>query len=328
MTIRERNGKWQIREMRCGLTKSITLDHKPTKREAQMLIDNLFEYLCIPKIDTFYSCGEEYIKAKQNVLSPATVREYNGTLNRLSDEFTSKEITTITQLDVQREINRIAAEHAPKTVRNYHAFITSVLAMYVPNLAIKTTLPQKIKPTVFIPTDEQIKAILRWIKKNKYYCYVAFRLACYGLRRSEIMAITSEDVSGQTLSVNKAMVQNQEREWVIKGTKTEDSKREILIDRELAKLIKQQGKAYSNTPYMLWENLRKAQDVLDIPHFSFHKFRHYFVSKCIDSGIDLITIKAWVGHSDINMINMVYAHKMRDKEKGKKLIEIMESDIL
>ena len=275
MTIRERNGKWQIREMRNGLSRSITLSHKPTKKEALMLINEAFEYTPPQKIDTFYACAEEYIRAKSNVLSPATVREYYGTLNRLSEDFVRKEITDITQLDIQREVNRYAEHHAPKTVRNYHAFITSVLALYVPQLAVKTTLPKKIKGEVFIPSDDDVKAILTWIKENKPYCYVAFRLACYGLRRSEIMAITKDDVRGQTLTINKALVENHDRKWVVKGTKTEDSKREILIDRELARLIKSQDKAYTNSPYMLWENLRKAQDALGIEHFSFHKFRHY-----------------------------------------------------
>ncbi len=40
----------------------------------------------------------------------------------------------------------------------------------------------------------------------------------------------------------------------------------------------------------------------------FHHFRHYFISVCCMSGIDLLTIKEWVGHEDVDLIARVYGH--------------------
>lgn len=48
-------------------------------------------------------------------------------------------------MDIQTEINRLAKELSPKTVRNRHGFISAVLSVYNPSLKINTTLPQKIK---------------------------------------------------------------------------------------------------------------------------------------------------------------------------------------
>ena len=45
-------------------------------------------------------------------------------------------------------------------------------------------------------------------------------------------------------------------------------------------------------------------------------------------GIDFITIRSWVGHNDLKMIQEVYAHKMKDKGKNEKMIEIFKRDIL
>ena len=328
MTIRKRsNGKYQIREMRNGITKCVTLGHKPTQREAKLLIDEQFTLKTFSPLNTFENCAKEYIEVKRNVLSPSTVRGYVGLLKGLSEEIKQKDVGLISNLDVQKEINRLAASHAPKTVRNFHAFITSVLGMFCPDTIIKTTLPQKVKEEVYIPTDEEVKAILQWIKENRPNCYLAFRLACYGLRRSEILAITPDDVKGNVLSINKAVVNDENNTWVVKATKTTESKRDILIDDDLAKALKK-SVPYTGYPNSLLKMLILAQDSLGIKRFQFHKLRHYFVSKCIDAGIDIVTIRSWVGHSSNTMINQVYAHKMNTDDKAKKMIDVFKSDIL
>jgi integrase len=46
-----------------------------------------------------------------------------------------------------------------------------------------------------------------------------------------------------------------------------------------------------------------------LPNLHFHDLRHYFVSACVTSGVDFMTIAKWVGHSDGGMlIGKVYGH--------------------
>jgi integrase len=40
--------------------------------------------------------------------------------------------------------------------------------------------------------------------------------------------------------------------------------------------------------------------------FGFHHLRHYFISWCVMSKVDLVTIADWVGHEDINLIARIY----------------------
>ncbi len=328
MTIRKRsNGKYQIREMRNGITKCVTLGHKPTQREAKLLIDEQFTLKEVKGLNAFENDAKSYIDAKSNVMSPSTVRTYLSTLRFISEEFKALPTERITSLDVQREVNRLALDHAPKTVRNYASFISGVLSVYRPDLKLSITLPQKEKQDVYIPTDEEVKAILTWVKEKRPECYTAFRMACYGLRRSEILAITPDDVKANVLTINKAVVKDANNEWVVKATKTTDSNRTVMVDNALAKAIKN-GDLYKGHPNNLWRVLETAQDDLGITHFSFHKLRHYFVSKCIDSGIDIVTIRAWVGHASNRMIDEVYAHKMNTQDKAKRMIDVFNSDIL
>lgn len=63
-----------------------------------------------------------------------------------------------------------------------------------------------------------MRKILEYAEGTKYEMPII--LACYGLRRSEICALTLEDINGDTVSVTKALVQNENREWIVKTTKT------------------------------------------------------------------------------------------------------------
>jgi integrase len=59
------------------------------------------------------------------------------------------------------------------------------------------------------------------------------------------------------------------------------------------------------------ENRRREPVELEhkFPHVGFHTFRHTFISKCVEAGIDFMTIAAWVGHKDGGiLIGRVYGH--------------------
>ncbi len=59
------------------------------------------------------------------------------------------------------------------------------------------------------------------------------------MRRSEICALTLDDLDADIIHINKALVQNDSLEWVIKTTKTTSSTRNIVIPVELANKIRE-----------------------------------------------------------------------------------------
>ena len=64
------------------------------------------------------------------------------------------------------------------------------------------------------------------------------------------------------------------------------------------------------------ESARKALEtacrVADLPHFSHHCLRHFFVSNAIEKGIDFKTIANWIGHTDGGLlVAKTYGH-LRD----------------
>lgn len=308
------SGSYRIRKMYKGKTYTVVTDYRPTQKEAiQLMADELDKVQGKYERMTFQRAAEEYIASKHNVISPSTVRGYEGILRNLPEAFLGKNIHDITTMDIQTEINRLSSHRSPKTVRNYHGFISAVLGAFCPNLKICTTLPQKIKNEPYIPSDEDVKRILDYAKDTKYE--IPLILACYGMRRSEICALTPADINGDVVTINKAKVQNENLEWIIKTTKTTASNREIIIPVKIADKIREQGYVFNGYPGKITDFLLSAQKKLGIPHFPLHKLRHYFASKMSAMNVPDADIMKFGGWETDYVMKGVYRHAMEDKNR-------------
>ena len=237
-------------------------------------------------------------------------------MGSLSEKLMGKNVHDITALDVQSEVNRLSGEHSPKTVRNYHGFISAVLSVFYPSLKLYTTLPQKIKNEPYIPSGEDIRRIFECASGTEFE--VPIMLACYGMRRSEICALQPEDIDGDVVHINKAMVQDENKEWVIKTTKTTASKRDIIVPVELADRIRHQGYVYKGHPNSITQFLERTERKLGIPDFSIHKLRHYFASKMSSLGVPEANIMRMGGWETDHVMKSVYRHSMMEKEEDAK----------
>ena len=308
------SGSYRIRKTYRGKTYAVVFDHKPTQKEAmQAMAAELDKIKEKHKSMTFQTAAEEYIESKRNVLSPTTIRGYNSTLRTISENFQKNTVHDITAIDIQTEINRLAKEHSPKTVRNYHGFISAVLGTFCPNLKISTTLPQKIKNEPYIPSDEDVRRILEHAKGTEYE--IPLVLACYGLRRSEICALKPEDIMENIVYINKAKVLNEKREWVEKSTKTTSSTREVIIPMKIADKIRDNGYVYKGHPNSITRYLEALEDSLGIPRFPMHKLRHYFASKMSAMNIPEANIMKMGGWETDYVMKNVYRHAMEDKNR-------------
>ena len=318
MKIEKRDsGNYRIRKMYKGQMYTVTFDHKPTQKEAMLaMAEELQKVQTKHESMDFLAAAEKYIESKQNVLSPSTARLYKVTLNVLSKKFTSLYIHDITMMDIQAEINRLAEGHSPKTVRNYHGFISAVLGAFRPDMKIYTTLPQRVKNEPYIPSDEDVMRILECAKGTEYE--IPLILACYGMRRSEICALTPDDLDGNMLHINKAKVFSGTGEWVEKGTKTTSSTRDIFIPEHVAELIKEKGYVFRGHPNSISDYLGRTEDRLGIPRFTMHKLRHYFASKMSALNVPEADIMRMGGWETDHVIKSVYRHSMMDRDEKAK----------
>lgn len=311
------SGSYRIRKMYKGKTYTVTFDGKPTQKEAMMAMAKKLERVqdSHKRMD-FREAAGRYIESKRNVLSPSTIRGYDIIIKQISESFLEKSVYDITSLDVQKEINKFSKGHSPKSVRNFHGFISAILGMFCPNLKLNTTLPQKVKNEPYIPSDEDIKRILEYAKGTEYEIPIV--LACYGMRRSEICALTPDDIEGDIVTINKALVQDENKNWIIKTTKTTTSTRQIIIPTQIADKIRKQGYVYKRFPGKISAYLSKAEKDLGIEHFSIHKLRHYFASKMSALNVPEADIMKMGGWETDHVMKSVYRHSMMEKEENAK----------
>ena len=303
------SGNYRISEMRNGKRIRITLDHKPTQKEAKVLFDE--KEFKVSNSTPFKKAAENYIELKSNVLSPSSIRGYNIIVRHLDEDFLNKPIDSIDLPCMQLLINTLATYQAPKTVRNTNAFIMSVLKFYGINIQ-SPTLPPKKKKDEYIPSEDDIRRILAEVKGTQYE--VPFILGTLGLRRSEICALTPEDLNGNVLTINKALVLNENNEWILKDTtKTEASRRTIAVPDYVANLIRENG-ACPCTPHSLYWKLQRVQMSLDIPRFPFHKLRHFFASYMHELGYSDKQIQEFGGWKTDHIMKSVYQHAMSMEE--------------
>lgn len=320
------SGNYRVRYTLNGKRKSITLDHNPTQKELRRIESDLAEKVKTYSTNTmtFADAFSSYMEAKYNVLSPTTRRGYQTAFRRLSQGFVRLPINDIEQLTIQTEINRISSQLAPKTVKNTHGMISAVMAMFRPNLHLRTTLPQAQRKEFHIPTEEEVKLILEEVKGSRYY--VPFVLGVCGMRRSEICAALPEDIDGNFLHINKAKVQDENQNFVIKTTKTTESTRKIYLSDELIALIREQGEIYTGNDTSLYKALKRAQKKLCIEEFRFHDLRAYFASYAHAKGIPDQMIQEAGGWKTDSTMKRVYRHTMLTpyEESQKFLSEMLQ----
>lgn len=286
------NHSYRFKKIVKGNTIRFSFDHKPSEREITLrLAERLQEEG--GKRDTLRHCIKDYIDTRESVLSPSTIRTYRNFVPVLSNKLLDKDIYSVTQADIQREMNDYAKDHAPKSVRSLHGFISSVFGQYRPQFVLKTSLPRNDVKARFRPNSEHIQDILKATEGTPLH--VCVQLGILSLRRGEICALTLDDLDGNQLRINKTMVYN--KGWTVKETpKTEESNRTIYIPDALADEIREQGYIFNLSPQKLNDHLHKVTDQLGIPHFRFHDLRSYFASYASTLNIpeaDIMKMGGW-----------------------------------
>lgn len=320
MTIEKlKSGSYRVKQMVNGVTYRVTVDKKPSEKEAHLLIADAMakKGMIISNDMTFKSAYNAYVESKADILSPATISSgYNSIIRQISDTLLNAPVSSITKPMVQSEINRYSVKHSAKSTANFSGLIISVLR-YFGNDIKGIKRPQNEKKSVYIPSESEVKAIFNAVKNTRYE--IPILLSGMGLRRSEICALQPSDLNGNVLTINKAKVQNERKEWVIKTTKTESSTRTIVLPDYIVQLINERG-FYDGHPELIYRKLTEVQKELGIQHFSLHKMRHFFASYLFHLGkYTEKQIQDMGGWKTDSILKTVYTHSM-EMDKAKKSV--------
>lgn len=178
-------------------------------------------------------------------------------------------------------------------------------------------------------TDRERNAVLLADLAPWERCFLDILLFA-GLRRSEALALTIDDISfkERTISVNKTLVLTQPKEkYVQESTKTSSGTRIIPMPEYLFQSLKKycadriHGPLFqgmdgdyitSGTFDKRWKAIKRKISAAygdELPEdFTPHLFRHTYASDLYKSGVDIKAAQYLLGHSDIKTTLDTYTH--------------------
>ncbi len=312
--------------------------------------------------DTFEVWANRWLKLKASEVSAGRLQVYQYDVKRL-DCLYPIEIAKLKVGDLQEVIVDLAASGLSKktllgtksTLRQIFDYaIENRILDYNPALAIKLPKSHESEGRRALTPEEQ-----GWIVNTPHRAQTAAMLMMYaGLRRGEVIPLTWNDVdlTAKTIRVNKSVEVIGNKFAVKAGAKTEAGNRIVYIPQILADylaalprnslLLCSSAKGDFLTPSgwrRMWEsylcdlNLKYGVEPLQgkrhkyapqkaevtIPHITPHWLRHTFATLLYLSGVDVLTAKEQLGHTDIKTTLEIYTHldKTHKRKSGDKLDE-------
>lgn len=247
-----------------------------------------------------------------------------------------------------------AKPSSKKTVIEYTLVLKQIFKYAIANRVIDYNPAESVVIPIFSKPKKERTALTKvqqqWIIDTPHRAQTAAMIMLYtGLRRGELTALLWSDVNFQkkTITVSKSYDSRNRR---IKDPKTEAGNRTIPIPDVLFNYlsnIEYKGKfvcpSQANTMllegswYRLWNSYmqclnkkygdfktkklilqQKNKTDIDLPividTFTPHQLRHTYCTTLYDAGVDVVTAKYLMGHSDIKVTLNIYTH-LSDENK-------------
>ena len=251
-----------------------------------------------------------YIKAKEAVLSPSTIREYKRMQKSEFCDLMRKRLKKLTSEDMQLFVSDLSRKVSPKTVRNRYALLKSAIGLYAPDLTFRVTLPAKKVYRPSSPSDEAVRALYNAANDKLKPCIA---LAICGVRRGEIAALKYEDIEDDIIHIHADVVQDDNKQWIYKELpKTEGSDRFLKLPSFVLDVL---GTGSGTiipwyNPNSIGQAFRRLNKKLGYS-FHLHELRHYYASIGAILGIPDIYLADMGGwRHDSKVMKEVYQNKI------------------
>lgn len=301
------SGSWRCQVMVNGQRISV-VDEDPAVAHAKALAlkAGIIHKSKSPQSMTVGDAIDRYIESKDSVLSPATVAGYKRLREHALQELMGVRLSMLTQEAVQRAVNKMAKDKSPKSVRNAHGLLSAALAVYRPDMVLRTTLPQKKRYEAAVPSGADVQAIMAAARGTKEELPILLAV-WLGLRMSEILGLKGEDVDGNILHIRRALVDEGE-----KSTKTYGSQRDLPLPDYIRGLMdpKPGEHLVKLTRRSLYCRFQTVCKKAGVQHYRFHDLRHINASVMLALGVPNKYAQERMGHATDNMLKTVYQHTM------------------
>lgn len=261
-----------------------------------------------------------YIDDRSKVVSPVTVKTYLAYI-RYFDSIKDMYVSDIDTPVIQRLINDMSVQVAPKTIKSRIGFLLSVLDYAGIDKKFRLRYPQAIKRDLTTPDHEDV---FRLIAAADEIIKPVICLAAFGtLRRGEISALKQADISRDMslISVHADMVLNKDNQFVYKEIpKTSGSIRSVLLPAAIIDLLPASDDpdsfVFSLSPTAITRRFERLRDRLGLHDIRFHDLRHYSASFRSDLGIPKKYIELTGGWTeDSRVLSSVYDNPLESSRR-------------
>lgn len=259
---------------------------------------------------TVYEAVEGYIRAKDNILSPSTIRGYDLCKSRLG-WIKDQRIQNITDVMMQSIVNTLSQKYSPKTVKNTYGLLQAAITFYLPEQKFSVTRPKSGPDRMVVPEDKDVRLLLDNTSGNirLAICLCGF---C-SIRRSAVCALKYKDIDkeARTIHVHAAVVKDRNGQWVYKDqAKTQKSNRVVFAPQFVIDMIGDGDPEeyilgiYPDTITREFINAKKRLGIKDI---TFHDMRAFYATVMAEQGIpDFYTAQSGGWEKNSPVLKRIY----------------------
>ncbi|MGL9730085.1 tyrosine-type recombinase/integrase [Enterococcus sp. DIV0756] len=286
-----------------------------------------------------------WLDQKRAQVKQTTYQSYESKMiNHIIPYFQDTQLNKLTGEIIQQWLLKLSKRISANSVHAvFRVFKQGIKAALDKELLYKSPLKEVILP-------KQMKSDVRSFSRKEQECIERFCQTTKelpivmaldtGMRISEILGLTWRNIDwdNQTISIEhivQRVKQGDKTQLIFTTPKTSASIRVIPLTKRLIRLLKKQ-KRESKSQFIFegnrgmpidprsvryrFEKVKKNSDVGDLP---FHALRHTFATRCLESGINITTVSALLGHSSVKLTLDIYTNSFLCEKR--KAIEQLES---
>ena len=303
-----------------------------------------------PKFADYVVHYLDFISSGQGTKKSGTIEKERSTLAQWTEHLGALRLNQIKRVHINRFMEKRLKENlSPRTVNLDVISLRNVLKRaiedgYIQRLPTEGMRPLKTSTekrklfttdnldtfcgTAFETKKDEDKKVPVTKNAQEFADYVKL-MAYSGTRRNEALGLRWDDVDFQN---NQLFIRRQVARKGIEDLKNRDARvvdfnpklKEHLTDMKTRShdvsqwLFPSPQRGEKDVPAKTFrESLVLVRDQAKMENFGFHDCRHHFISMCVMSGVDFMTIAAWVGHKDGGvLIGKVYGHLANEHRKA------------